>query len=139
MEKKQADDLAKAKQDGMSLKDSLRTPLEIFRDEMMKVQQLSNVGAIDNETRTRAQQKNREELLNAANTDAKRKEIHDAEQRRLDALVAAGKLTPEAAQRAMTAVSALMDEAAARAAAAGEQMTKMTAEGTFDGSRWDAC
>jgi TP901 family phage tail tape measure protein len=121
------------KQDGASLKDSLRNPLEVFRDEWAKFQELSKAGAIDDETLTRAQDKARKELFDASKDPAERKDMFASEQARIAAAVQEGRLSKEAAAQQLSIVSALMDEAAKRGASTGDRMTKLTSEGTFSG------
>ncbi len=124
---------AELAQDGQSLRDSLRTPLEIFRDEMAKVRELVDAGAIDTNTADRAKNKNLDELARAADTEAKRKEMFNAERQRIDTLAAEGKISAESAQQQMSVIAALLEEAKRRAEAAGDKMTKMNNLGESSG------
>jgi TP901 family phage tail tape measure protein len=127
---RKADEL---KQEGASFKESLRNPLEVFRDELAKFQELGNAGAIDGETLTRAQKKAREEFFGNTKAPEDRKDIFASEQARIAQAVQEGRLSKEAAARQLSMVSALLDEAAKRGTSTGDRMTKLTSEGTFSG------
>ena len=118
---------------GKTLTDAMKTPLENFRDEMARIKELESGGAIDGETGRRARAKAKESFAGEADTAEKRQKMFRDEQARIQQLVAQGRLSVEAAQGQMSAISALLQEAKNRAGAAGEQMKQIATSGTFDG------
>ncbi|HBJ34226.1 MAG TPA: phage tail tape measure protein [Planctomycetaceae bacterium] len=118
---------------GQAMTDAMKTPLENFRDEMARIKELESAGAIDGETGRRARAKAKDSFAGEADTAEKRMKMFRDEQARIQQLVAQGRLSVEAAQGQMSAISALLQEAKNRAGAAGEQMKQIATSGTFDG------
>jgi len=130
---KQASDNADDKRDGESLRESLRTPLQVLNDELAEVFRLKNAGAIDGTTKDRAVTKSRDAFMDTADTEEKRKAFFDEERQRLAGLVSNGQLNLDAANRQLAMFAGFLAEAANRAAGAGDALTKLTTTGTSDG------
>jgi TP901 family phage tail tape measure protein len=121
------------KQDGASLKDALRNPLEVFRDEWAKFNEMRAAGAIDDETLGRARDKAREDLFGNTKDEEDRRKAFEQERARIARETQAGTITEQQGGQQLAMISALLEEAQQRAASAGERMSKLTGEGTFSG------
>jgi len=128
-----AREAAELRDAGQALREAVRNPIEIFRDEMARFKRLQAAGAVDPETLARASAKARDAMLAAAGNEDVAKEIKEQERRRLAALVAAGRINKDAAARALGAVGAMLDEAARRAGNVGDQLAQIGNAGTFSG------
>ncbi len=118
------------KKEGESLTEAMRSPFEVFRDELASLNEMRDAGVIDDTTYKRKQRELRGDLAEEVDTPEERKTQLDAERERLSDRVAAGEISEQDANSQLAFIAQLMNQFAT----AGPEIDRRAENtGTFDG------